>query len=248
MQPPDLPVPSPLPPPPAPQILCGGENVYCTEVEAVLHAHPDVAQAAVFGMPNTVMGELVAAAVVLRHGANAAAAGGVSGTLVQWCRARLAHYKVPAQVHVVEALPATGSGKVQKTALRERFAAVAGAPAAVPVAAAVLSSSSAPAAVVAAGEVAARVAAALPTLRVQELAAAGGGAVDGDACHLLVLEGSGGAGQQVGPGAVGPAGGMHGCWSHAACLCPCMHMHTCCTLLCFWHAHSVDVRDHVPSV
>jgi hypothetical protein len=215
--------------------------VYCSEVEAVLHSHPDVAQAAVFGIPNTVMGELVAAAVVLRPGADAAAAGGVSGALVQWCRARLAHYKVPAQVHVVEALPATGSGKVLKTALRETFVAAAGAPAVVAAGASAVEET-----VLVAGEVAARVAAALPALRVQELPAAGG-VVDREACHLLVLEGSGGAVRQVGPGAVGPAGGMHGCWSHAACLCPYMPyacMHACqALLLCCQHVQLMVICD-----
>ena len=48
------------------QVLCGGENVYCSEVEAALAAHPAVLQAAVFGLPNALLGELVAAAVVLK--------------------------------------------------------------------------------------------------------------------------------------------------------------------------------------
>eukprot|EP00883_Tetradesmus_obliquus_P011533 jgi/Sobl393_1/4315/SZX67650.1 len=119
-------------------ILCGGENVYSTEVEAVLIAHPAVAQAAVFGIPNAVLGELVAAAVVLRADAAAAAAapggsGALVGEITEWCRARLAYYKVPSAVHVVEAMPVTGSGKILKTELRQRFAA---APHAAPAAAA----------------------------------------------------------------------------------------------------------------
>jgi hypothetical protein len=119
-------------------ILCGGENVYSTEVEAVLIAHPAVAQAAVFGIPNAVLGELVAAAVVLRADAAAAAAapGGSSavvGEIMEWCRDRLAYYKVPSAIHVVDAMPVTGSGKILKTELRQRFAA---APHAAPAAAA----------------------------------------------------------------------------------------------------------------
>jgi len=122
-------------------ILCGGENVYCSEVEAVLSSHPAVSQVAVFGVPNAVLGELVAAAVVLRvpqHqgpttagpsssgvsmlAAAAPAAAEVRKQLVEWCRARLAHYKVPSHVHVIEAMPVTGSGKILKTELRQRFA------------------------------------------------------------------------------------------------------------------------------
>lgn len=105
-------------------ILCGGENVYCSEVEAVLIAHPAVAQVAVFGVPNAVLGELVAAAVVLVAApvseSASASATGVQQQLVEWCRSRLAHYKVPSQVHVVEAMPVTGSGKILKTELRQR--------------------------------------------------------------------------------------------------------------------------------
>jgi acyl carrier protein len=123
-------------------ILCGGENVYCSEVEAVIISHPAVAQVAAFGVPNVVLGELVAAAVVLKTPAQLAAAGASSSDilaaaapaeiqrqLTDWCRTRLAHYKVPSQVHVVEAMPVTGSGKILKTALRERFAAAPARPA-----------------------------------------------------------------------------------------------------------------------
>lgn len=113
-------------------ILCGGENVYCTEVEAVLLAHPRVAQAAVFGVPNAVLGELVAAAVVIRADAPEAAVGG-TGTgssseglvreLGDWCCGRLAHYKVPSQIHLVDSLPVTGSGKILKTELKRIYSA-----------------------------------------------------------------------------------------------------------------------------
>lgn len=101
-----------------PQVLVGGENVYSSEVEAVLQQHPAVAQAAVFAMPHPVLGERVAAAAVLRPGTLPGAAGG-GAPLVEWCRARLAHYKVPAEVFILDALPTTGSGKVLKRTLRE---------------------------------------------------------------------------------------------------------------------------------
>eukprot|EP00803_Ostreobium_quekettii_P007582 evm.model.scf_983.1 EVM.evm.TU.scf_983.1 scf_983:18-7581(-) len=97
-------------------ILCGGENVYCTEVEAVLYQHPSVGQAAVFGVPNAVIGELVHAAVALRQGEAA-----TDQELIQWCESRLAFYKVPSAVHMLESLPTTGSGKILKTELKDRF-------------------------------------------------------------------------------------------------------------------------------
>jgi hypothetical protein len=111
--------------------------VYCSEVEAVLQRHPAIAQAAVFAVPSPVMGELAAAAVVPRPSAGAAAAdGGRAAELIAWCRGRLAHYKVPSRVVLMEALPTTGSGKVLKRALREMLAVSSGpaAPAAPPAA------------------------------------------------------------------------------------------------------------------
>lgn len=99
-------------------LLVGGENVYTTEVEDVLHSHPAVHQAAVFGVANKVMGELVMAAVTLKpenQGQN------LGKELVQWCRNNLAEYKVPVAVHTVEGFPTTGSGKIMKTKLRDMF-------------------------------------------------------------------------------------------------------------------------------
>jgi acyl-coenzyme A synthetase/AMP-(fatty) acid ligase len=61
----------------------------------VLAAHPAVAQAAVFGVPSALLGEMVAAALVLRQETGGAA---TSASLISWCQERLAHYKVPAQV------------------------------------------------------------------------------------------------------------------------------------------------------
>jgi hypothetical protein len=181
--------------------------VYCSEVEAVLHAHPHVAQAAAFGVPHPLLGELVAAACVLRPGASPAA--GAAAELVGWCRERLAHYKVPARVHLLEQMPATGSGKVLKTALREMFGAAAGAAGGGGAAAAAAASVCGPAASaeVAAGEVAARVAGALPWLRLPPLAE--GERLDGQLCHVLVVQEGGGAAvvlQQVGGALDVPAG------------------------------------------
>lgn len=72
-------------------------------MEAVLYLHPAVHQAAVFGIPNRVMGELVGAAATLRPGESLA-----PKALIAWCQEWLAHYKVPSEVHVVEKMPTTG--------------------------------------------------------------------------------------------------------------------------------------------
>ena len=97
-------------------ILTGGENVYSTEVEHVLYAHPSVLEAAVFGVPDERFGESVRAAVVLRPGCAADAA-----ELIAFCRERLTHYKCPRFVDFLNELPRTGSGKIQKRALRDPF-------------------------------------------------------------------------------------------------------------------------------
>ena len=97
-------------------IVTGGETVYSIEVENVLYEHPLVREAAVFGVPDDAWGESVRAAVVLAHGDAAA-----PGDLVAFCRERLAHYKCPTAVDLLPALPRTGSGKIDKKALREPF-------------------------------------------------------------------------------------------------------------------------------
>ena len=100
-------------------LLVGGENVYTTEVEAVLHNHPAVHQAAVFGIPNRVMGELVGAAVTLVPDTDVFP---TNKDLISWCRKHLAEYKVPSIIHILDVFPTTGSGKILKTKLREMFA------------------------------------------------------------------------------------------------------------------------------
>jgi acyl-CoA synthetase (AMP-forming)/AMP-acid ligase II len=94
-------------------ILSGGETVYSTEVEFRLHEHPAVLEAAVYGLPDADLGERVCAAVALRPGA---AAG--EGELIAFCRDRLAGFKSPKAIRLVDALPRLGSGKVDKRALR----------------------------------------------------------------------------------------------------------------------------------
>jgi long-chain acyl-CoA synthetase len=91
----------------------GGEKIYCVEVEDVLCAHPAVLEAAVLGVPDPVYGEAVKACVVPRPGA------AVDGEdLRRFVGARLAKFKVPREVTVLEALPRNPNGKVIKSALR----------------------------------------------------------------------------------------------------------------------------------
>ena len=94
-------------------IVTGGENVVPAEVEAVLAAHPAVAEAAVHGRADPEWGEAVVATVVLRPGAQATAE-----ALRRHCAARLAAFKVPKAVAFAPALPRTASGKVARAALR----------------------------------------------------------------------------------------------------------------------------------
>jgi long-chain acyl-CoA synthetase len=95
-------------------VVRGGENVYCVEVEAVLHDHPDVVDAAVLGVPHPVLGEEVAAVVRLRPGATADV-----GELRAHVGESLAAFKVPAHVFVRdEPLPRNSTGKVLKRELR----------------------------------------------------------------------------------------------------------------------------------
>ncbi|MGE7435600.1 class I adenylate-forming enzyme family protein [Kitasatospora sp. NPDC001175] len=95
-------------------VIRGGENVYCIEVEGVLFDHPEVADAAVIGVPHPVLGEEVAAVVVLRPGAGVDADG-----LRDHVAARLASFKVPTHVFLRgTGLPRNPTGKIVKRALR----------------------------------------------------------------------------------------------------------------------------------
>ncbi len=97
-------------------IITGGETVYSAEVEHALYEHPAVREAAVFGTPDATWGEAVRAAVVLSRPGEA-----TPEDLIRFCRERIAHYKCPRAIDLLEALPRTGSGKIDKKALREPF-------------------------------------------------------------------------------------------------------------------------------
>ncbi len=94
-------------------IITGGEKVYSTEVEHVLYQHPSVLEAAVFGSPDPVWGEVVSAAVVARPGMTLS-----QEELVMFCRPRLAAFKLPRKIRFLTELPKTGSGKILKRQLQ----------------------------------------------------------------------------------------------------------------------------------
>jgi long-chain acyl-CoA synthetase len=98
-------------------IVTGGENVYSTEVEAALYAHPAVKEAAVIPIPDPDWGEAVHACVAVRDGKQVTAE-----ELQDFCRERLANYKVPRSIEFIEGeLPKGGTGKILKKQLRERY-------------------------------------------------------------------------------------------------------------------------------
>lgn len=100
-------------------IISGGINIFPGEVESVIAGHPGVAQCAVIGVPDAEWGETPMAFVVLKEGMQVDAAG-----IVAHCRSRLASYKKPHFVEFLDALPLTASGKVLKSALRDRAGAL----------------------------------------------------------------------------------------------------------------------------
>jgi fatty-acyl-CoA synthase len=99
-------------------IISGGENIYPSEVEAVLAEHPAVQDVAVVGVPDAKWGEAVCAALVLRPGHSAD-----EGELLAWCRERMAGYKRPRSIVFIaeREMPRTATGKIQHRVLRERI-------------------------------------------------------------------------------------------------------------------------------
>jgi len=95
--------------------IVGGFNAYPAEIENMISAHPAVSQAAIVGVPDTRLGEVGYAYLVLRPGQSVDA-----DEMIAWCRERMANYKVPRYVQVVDVLPLNASGKVLKFELRER--------------------------------------------------------------------------------------------------------------------------------
>jgi fatty-acyl-CoA synthase/long-chain acyl-CoA synthetase len=97
-------------------IISGGMNIYPAEIESALEMHPDIFEAAVFGIPSEEWGESVHAVVVPRPGAELTEA-----DVTEHAREHLARYKVPRSISWLDELPKTGSGKILKRELRAPF-------------------------------------------------------------------------------------------------------------------------------
>jgi fatty-acyl-CoA synthase len=110
-------------------IISGGENVYPSEVEAVLASHPDVMDVAVIGRPDEKWGERVEAAVVLREGSTIG-----DDDLISWSKDRLAGYKRPRRITFLKTdeMPRNATGKILHRVLRDMLEERAPAPAKTP--------------------------------------------------------------------------------------------------------------------
>jgi len=97
-------------------LIRGGENIYPREIEEFLYTHPKVEQAEVVGVPDTKFGEEVAAWIRLREGSSAS-----EEEIREFCKGKLAHFKIPQYICFVDAFPMTVTGKVQKFVIRERM-------------------------------------------------------------------------------------------------------------------------------
>ncbi len=103
-------------------VIRGGENIYPREIEEFLYSHPDVLDAQVIGVPDARYGEELMVWVRLRPGADVLTA----EALRVFCHGKLAHYKIPRYVHIVEEFPMTVTGKVRKVQMREESVVLLG--------------------------------------------------------------------------------------------------------------------------
>ena len=102
-------------------IISGGENIYSPEVERVLAEHPAVMEVAVIGIPDERWGESVKAVVALRPDTSPTSSSATEAELIAWCKERIASYKAPRSIDVVEALPRNPTGKILKRELRRPY-------------------------------------------------------------------------------------------------------------------------------
>ena len=97
-------------------VIRGGENIYPREVEELLYTHPDIIDAQVIGVPDAKYGEELMVWVRMREGAETLS----PESLREFCAGKVAHYKIPRYVHIVDAFPMTVTGKVRKIEMREK--------------------------------------------------------------------------------------------------------------------------------
>jgi fatty-acyl-CoA synthase len=102
-------------------VIRGGENIYPREIEEFLYTHHAIVDAQVIGVPDEMYGEELMAWVRLREGATLDAE-----SLREFCTGKLAHYKIPRYVHVVDEFPMTVTGKVRKVQMREEAIKILG--------------------------------------------------------------------------------------------------------------------------
>jgi fatty-acyl-CoA synthase len=102
-------------------VIRGGENIYPREIEEFLFTHPAVEQAAVVGVPDPKYGEELCAWIKLKAGQST-----TTDAIRDFCRCKLAHYKVPRYIQFVDAFPQTVTGKIQKFKIREQMKAELG--------------------------------------------------------------------------------------------------------------------------
>ncbi|CAH0164518.1 3-[(3aS,4S,7aS)-7a-methyl-1, 5-dioxo-octahydro-1H-inden-4-yl]propanoyl:CoA ligase [Arthrobacter sp. Bi83] len=100
-------------------VIRGGENIYPREIEEYLYTHPSIQDVQVIGVPDATYGEELMACIILKPGAEPLDAAAVA----DYCRGKLAHYKIPRYVDVRESFPMTVSGKIRKVEMREEAVA-----------------------------------------------------------------------------------------------------------------------------
>jgi fatty-acyl-CoA synthase len=96
-------------------VIRGGENIYPREIEEFLYGHPDILDAQVIGVPDPKYGEELMVWIRMRDGATPLTA----ESLREYCAGKLAHYKTPRYVHIVDQLPMTVTGKIRKAQMRD---------------------------------------------------------------------------------------------------------------------------------
>jgi fatty-acyl-CoA synthase len=103
-------------------VIRGGENLYPREIEEFLYTHPDILDAQVIGVPDAKYGEELMAWVRMKEGATSLTTEAVR----EFCTGKLAHYKIPRYVHIVEEFPMTVTGKIRKVQMRAEAVALLG--------------------------------------------------------------------------------------------------------------------------